>query len=66
MQELLQRKRIPLPVYEVIASTGPAHAREFEVSCQIPKLGVSVSGRGATRRAAEQAAASLAFLKVSP
>lgn len=65
LQEMLQRKRIPLPIYEVTATSGPDHAREFEVECQIPKLGISVSGRGTTRRAAEQAAAENAFKKVS-
>ncbi len=65
LQEYLQRKRIALPLYQVTATSGPAHAREFVVECQIPKLGVSVSGAGTTRRAAEQAAADLAFKKVS-
>lgn len=61
LQEELQRQRLPLPVYSVVATHGAAHSQTFEVECQIPKLEVSVSGTGGTRRAAEQAAAELAL-----
>ncbi len=61
LQEELQRQRLPLPVYSVVATHGAAHSQTFEVDCQIPKLEVSVSGTGGTRRAAEQAAAELAL-----
>ena len=57
----LQRRRLALPVYAVVATHGAAHSQTFDVECQIPKLDVSVSGAGATRRAAEQAAAELAL-----
>lgn len=61
LQEYLQGKRIPLPVYEVVATHGAAHSQVFEVECSIPKLGVRVSGSGGSRRAAEQSAAKLAL-----
>ncbi len=61
LQEYLQGKRIPLPVYEVVATHGAAHSQVFEVECTIPKLGVRVSGSGGSRRAAEQSAAKLAL-----
>lgn len=61
LQEELQRRRLPLPVYSVVATHGAAHSQTFDVECQIPKLEVSVSGTGATRRAAEQCAAQLAL-----
>ena len=51
LQEYLQGKRIPLPVYEVVATHGAAHSQVFEVECSIPKLGVQVSGSGGSRRA---------------
>jgi len=57
LQEYLQSRRIALPQYTVTATHGAAHNQEFEVECAIPKLGVLVSGRGASRRAAEQEAA---------
>ncbi len=61
LQEYLQGRRIPLPVYEVVATHGAAHSQVFEVECSIPKLSVRMSGTGGSRRAAEQAAAKLAL-----
>lgn len=57
LQEHLQSRKIALPQYTVVATHGAAHSQEFEVECAIPKLNVLVSGRGASRRAAEQEAA---------
>ena len=62
LQEFLQAKRIALPTYNVVATHGAAHSQEFEVECLVPKLSVQVFGRGGSRRAAEQAAASLALV----
>ena len=61
LQEYVQGKRLPLPVYTVVETRGAAHNQEFEVECAIPKLEVSVRGTGKSRRAAEQSAAKLAF-----
>jgi len=61
LQEYLQAKRLPLPVYTVVETRGAAHAQEFEVECSIPKLEVSVRGSGRSRRGAEQSAAKLAL-----
>lgn len=61
LQESLQGRKIPLPVYSVVATHGAAHNQMFEVECAIPKLGVQVLGSGGSRRAAEQAAAKLAL-----
>lgn len=61
LQEYLQGKRLPLPVYSVVETRGAAHNQEFEVECAIPKLEISVRGSGRSRRAAEQSAAKLAF-----
>src|SRR5690606_27536135 len=44
-------------VYAVVATHGAAHSQVFEVECSIPKLKIQVLGSGASRRAAEQAAA---------
>ncbi|HRA79846.1 MAG TPA: ribonuclease III [Burkholderiaceae bacterium] len=57
LQEHLQGKKLPLPVYAVVATHGAAHSQMFEVECSIPKLKIQVLGSGASRRAAEQAAA---------
>jgi ribonuclease-3 len=57
LQEWLQSRKLPLPVYSVVATHGAAHSQLFEVECAIPKLQVQVLGSGASRRAAEQGAA---------
>ncbi|HVE09930.1 MAG TPA: ribonuclease III [Paraburkholderia sp.] len=64
LQEYLQGHKIPLPTYTVIATHGAAHNQQFEVECTVPKLDVKVSGSGASRRAAEQAAAKKALDEV--
>jgi ribonuclease-3 len=53
-----------LPTYTVVATHGAAHNQQFEVECTVPKLDVKVSGSGASRRAAEQAAAKKALDEV--
>lgn len=57
LQEWLQARKLALPAYETLRVMGEAHAQEFEVRCSIEAFGVSVTGRGASRRAAEQQAA---------
>ncbi|MCC5887353.1 MAG: ribonuclease III [Gammaproteobacteria bacterium] len=61
LQELLQGRGEALPEYEVVEVVGSDHAQTFTVSCRVPALGDSVSGKGRTRRAAEQQAASEAL-----
>ncbi|HEY5799406.1 MAG TPA: ribonuclease III, partial [Burkholderiaceae bacterium] len=61
LQEYLQSKKIPLPLYNVVATHGAAHNQEFEIECLVPKLDIQVFGRGGSRRAGEQAAAKLAL-----
>jgi ribonuclease-3 len=61
LQEYLQGKRLPLPVYTVVETRGAAHNQEFEVECTLSKLEVSVRGSGRSRRGAEQSAAKLAL-----
>jgi ribonuclease-3 len=60
LQEYLQGRRLPLPKYVVIATTGEAHDQRFEVECVIEGLGIRTRGEGASRRAAEQEAAQAA------
>ncbi|TKC83870.1 ribonuclease III [Trinickia terrae] len=64
LQEYLQGHKIALPTYTVIATHGAAHNQQFEVECTVPKLDIKVSGSGASRRAAEQAAAKKALDEV--
>lgn len=57
LQEVQQGRKLALPVYTVVATHGVAHSQQFEVQCAVPALDISVSATGASRRAAEQAAA---------
>ena len=61
LQELLQARAQPLPVYTLVAAIGADHAKTFEVECEIATLQMRALGHGASRRAAEQAAASAAL-----
>ena len=61
LQELLQARHLPLPVYSVIRTAGEAHEQSFEVECRIADLDIVTVGAGASRRSAEQAAARLAY-----
>ncbi|MDR2239479.1 MAG: ribonuclease III [Zoogloeaceae bacterium] len=65
LQEFLQGRRMALPQYQLRATRGEAHAQEFEIECLIPAFGIAATGRGSSRRAAEQEAARLAFEQVS-
>lgn len=61
LQEYLQSRGLPLPVYQVLEVKGPAHAQQFAVDCVIESLAERFSGSGSNRRNAEQAAASRAL-----
>ena len=57
LQELLQARGMDLPVYEVAATSGSEHAREFAVRCTVAGLNLVAEGSGSSRRAAEKQAA---------
>ncbi|HET7033792.1 MAG TPA: ribonuclease III [Casimicrobiaceae bacterium] len=61
LQEWLQARRIPVPEYAVTAAVGEAHAQTLTIECRIPPLGIVATGRGPSRRVAEQAAAEQAY-----
>jgi ribonuclease-3 len=57
LQEWLQGRKLGLPKYTVVGTSGAAHRQQFEVSCEVTELRQTQQGSGASRRAAEQAAA---------
>jgi ribonuclease III len=57
LQEALQGRGLALPVYTLTAVAGDAHAQSFTVTCEVPVLQVTAVGEGASRRRAEQLAA---------
>lgn len=61
LQELVQGRGLPLPLYAVVATHGAAHSQMFDVECVIPKLDIRVNASGSSRRAAEQLAAGQAI-----
>ena len=65
LQEWLQGRRMPLPYYELAETHGEAHAQEFIVNCSIPSVDLQVTGRGPSRRAAEQEAAQSALTRLT-
>lgn len=61
LQEFLQGKRRNLPQYQLKTIRGEAHAQDFEVDCIMSDMGLNTTGRGPSRRAAEQDAAQRAL-----
>lgn len=62
LQEYLQARKIALPQYAVVATSGEAHEQRFQVECLIRELDVRSHGEGSSRRSAEQEAARLAYV----
>lgn len=61
LQEILQEKKLPLPVYEVIKEQGQPHRRIFTVRCYVAGMDKEIIAEGRSKRMAEQAAAKKAL-----
>ena len=57
LQEVLQARGLPLPVYAVVEVSGAAHEQSFTVRCHVLGLEEAATGTGGSRREAEQSAA---------
>jgi ribonuclease-3 len=57
LQEWLQARGFALPEYVLLEESGADHARVFRAGCRLAEPPVEAEGEGASRRAAEQAAA---------
>jgi len=57
LQEWLQARHHPRPVYTLLAESGNDRARQFQVQCSIQSLDASAEATGPSRRSAEQLAA---------
>lgn len=66
LQEYLQSRRLALPRYAIIGTTGEAHQQHFKVECAISKLNIRTLGEGPSRRRAEQEAARQAYEQIHP
>ncbi|MES0349119.1 MAG: ribonuclease III [Desulfobacteria bacterium] len=63
LQELVQVRFKTIPYYTVIAESGPDHDKTFEVRLSIG-TSLTTHGTGKSKKAAEQAAAQVAFEKL--
>lgn len=61
LQEWLQHRGFPRPVYQLLEAIGPEHARRFEVACDLVEPELSTRAIGDSRKAAEQLAAAQAL-----
>lgn len=61
LQEWLQGRQKPLPVYALLSESGEEHAKTFEVTCTLQQPVLVTQGEGSSRRAAEQSAAEAAL-----
>jgi len=57
LQEWLQARQRPLPLYELVSESGDDHAKLFLARCSLQEPPVAAEGEGTSRRIAEQAAA---------
>ena len=57
LQEVLQKRQLARPDYQLVATRGEEHAREFDVECVVAGTSLRTLGRGRSRRGAEQDAA---------
>jgi len=57
LQEHLQARGLPLPVYAVDEVSGEPHDQRFVASCEVAALDARARGEGSSRRRAEQEAA---------
>jgi ribonuclease-3 len=66
LQEWLQARQKPLPLYELVCERGEEHARHFQVRCTLTDPAMSCDGEGSSRRIAEQAAAACVLQAIVP
>lgn len=65
LQEWLQGRSRPIPRYEVLSESGPAHARRFRVCCTLTDVAdMQTEAEGSSRRGAEQDAAQKMFQRL--
>ncbi len=58
LQEYLQGRHLPLPEYKLVEVQGEAPNQHFTIHCQVTNF-PAATGQGASRRSAEQTAASV-------
>ena len=64
LQEWLQGRGLDLPAYSVDEVSGRDHNQSFAVTCRVDALDKTVTGRGSSRRRAEQSAAEAMLIEL--
>lgn len=64
LQEIAQAKRLALPNYTVLATTGEEHARVYRVECAVDGLAIRAEGSGRSVRDAEKRAAAAVLARL--
>jgi ribonuclease III len=64
LQELVQSRKLGLPVYTVTSTEGAAHQQIFNLQCKVPGFDFVGIGKGTTKRQAEQEAAEKLFAQL--
>ena len=57
LQEFMQSRKLPLPLYDLVKVEGEAHIQTFYIECVVETMKERISGHGSSRRKAEQSAA---------
>ena len=57
LQEYLQSRKKPTPVYNVVNEEGSSHSPEFTISCKIDLLDELIIATGTSKQKAEQSVA---------
>jgi ribonuclease III len=66
LQEWLQARQLPLPVYALVDETGEDHAKMFRAECVLTDPDLRCEGEAPSRRAAEQLAAEAVLQAIVP
>ena len=66
LQEIVQAKRLELPNYTVVSTSGEEHARVYHVECAADGLGVRAGASGRSVREAEKRAADAVLAILAP
>ena len=66
LQEFMQAKRLELPEYVLVDTSGLAHEQTFTVKCTVSLTPEPCVGVGVSRKKAEQAAAEKMLSKLNP
>ena len=60
LQEMVQKEKMPAPVYYLLSDVGPSHDKNFIIEVEISNL-PRIKGQGRTKKLAEQNAAQIAI-----